>query len=70
VAGFVRDGFRPRSELLTENALLRQQLIVASRKVARPPFRPYERGMVVALSSLLEHWRSTVLRVKPETVLR
>ena len=63
-------GFRPRSELLTENALLRQQLIVASRKVARPPFRPYERGMVVALSSLLEHWRSTVLLVKPETVLR
>ena len=38
--------------------------------VKRPPFRPYERGMVVALSSLLEHWRNTVLLVKPETVLR
>ncbi len=68
--GAIRDAFRSRAELLTENALLRQQLIVASRQVKRPPFRPYERGVVVALSSILEHWRNAVLVVKPETVLR
>ena len=67
--GSVRDAFR-RSELLGENALLRQQLIVASRQVKRRAFRPYERGVVVVLSSIVEHWRSVVLLVKPETVLR
>ena len=68
--GTLRDAFRGRSELLAENALLRQQLIVASRQVKRPPFRPHERGIVVALSSVVKHWRSAVLLVKPETVLR
>jgi putative transposase len=53
-----------------ENALLRQQLIVASRKVKRPIFRPLERGFVVLLASLLPHWRNALLLVKPETVLR
>ena len=70
VRGLIRDTLRSRSELLTENALLRQQLIIASRQVKRPPFRPYERGIVVALSSTLKHWRSALLLVKPETVLR
>ena len=53
-----------------ENALLRQQLIVASRKVKRPIFRPLERGFVVLLASLLPHWRNALLLVKPDTVLR
>ena len=53
-----------------ENALLRQQLIVASRRVKRPIFRPHERGFVVLLASLLLHWRNALLLVKPETVLR
>jgi transposase InsO family protein len=70
VRGLIRDTLRSRSELLTENALLRQQLIIASRQVKRPPFRPYERGIVVALSSTLKRWRSALLLVKPETVLR
>ena len=33
LSGFVADLFRSREDLLSENALLRQQLIVASRKV-------------------------------------
>ena len=70
VAGFVRDACRTRSELLTENALLRQQPIVASRQVRRPACGPYECGMIVALSSRLEHWQSALVLVKPETVLR
>lgn len=70
VGGLIRDTFRTRSELLAENALLRQQLVVASRQVKRPACRPYERGIIVALSSRLEHWRSAVFLVKPETVLR
>jgi hypothetical protein len=50
--------------------LLRQQLIVASRKVKRPIFRTHERGFVVLIASLLPHWRNALLLVKPDTVLR
>jgi len=34
--GFIADLTRSRTELIAENALLRQQLIVASRRVKRP----------------------------------
>ena len=40
VRGPIHDLLRSRSELLAENVLLRQQLIVASRKVKQPAFRP------------------------------
>ncbi|MGH8310971.1 MAG: hypothetical protein ACRETX_14395 [Steroidobacteraceae bacterium] len=36
LVGLVEDAFRSRDELIAENALLRQQLIVAARLVARP----------------------------------
>ncbi len=69
-AGLIADVARSRTELLLENALLRQQLIVASRKVKRPIFRAHERGFVVLLARLLPHWRNALLLVKPDTVLR
>ncbi len=68
--GFARDLFRTREQLLVENAMLRQQLVVASRTVKRPAFRPLERGLLVTLSSCLPNWRNAVLLVKPATVLR
>ncbi len=70
VSGFVADLFRSRDELLAENALLRQQLIVATRTVKQPKFRPLERRLVVALSSVVQNWQNTILLVKPDTVLR
>jgi putative transposase len=70
VAGLAMDLTRSRQELLAENVLLRQQLIVASRKVKRPAFRPHERGLVVLLSRLVRNWRDAVLLVKPDTSLR
>jgi hypothetical protein len=48
----------------------RQQLIVASRKVKRPTFRPLERGLLALLARLVPRWRDALLVVKPETVLR
>ena len=70
LGGLLADVTRTRQELLMENALLRQQLIVASRKTKRPMFKPYERGLVVLLASLLSRWRDALLLVKPDTVLR
>jgi putative transposase len=70
VAGLLRDLTRSREQLIAENALLRQQLIVASRKVKRPVFKPHERGLMVLLASIVRGWRDAVLLVKPETILR
>jgi hypothetical protein len=70
VPGLVSDLTRTRTELLTENALLRQQLIVLRRCAKRPKFRRHERGIIVLLASITRCWRETVLLVKPETILR
>ena len=66
----MRDLTRSRDQLIAENALLRQQLIVASRKVKRPVFKPHERGLMVLLSRIVRGWRDAVLLVKPATILR
>ena len=70
VTGLVGDVLRSRQELVAENMMLRQQLIVASRKVSKPSLRPYERGLLVFLSSILHRWRQAVLLVKPDTIIR
>ena len=70
VTGLVEDAFRSREELLAENALLRQQLIVAARAVGQPKFKAHERGLIVLLASFVRHWQSAVLLVQPQTVLR
>jgi putative transposase len=70
VQGFVQDLLRSPQELIAENVALRQQLIVAARKVKRPNFGPLDRGLLVALASILPRWRDALLLVKPETVLR
>ena len=48
-SGFVVDLTRSRAELIAENALIRQQLVVASRAVKRPAFRVRERRLLVLL---------------------
>ena len=70
VGGLVGDMTRSRSELIAENALLRQQLIVASSATKRPVFLGHERGLLVLLARFVPLWRSALLLVKPETVLR
>ena len=70
VVGLLRDLTRSRIQLIAENTLLRQQLIVASRTVKLPVFKPHERGLMVLLSRIVRGWRDAVLLVKPETILR
>src|SRR5262245_32309278 len=70
VGGLIEDVTRSRKELIAENALLRQQLIVAARAVGRPKFRAGERGLLVLLARLVPRWRDAVLLVRPETILR
>ena len=70
VPGLVSDLTLSRTELLTENALLRQQLIVLRRSTKRPKIRRHERGVMVVLAALTRTWRNAVLLVEPETILR
>lgn len=63
------DVFRPRSELLAENAL-RQQLIVLQRQIKRPAFKPYDKFLMVVMASLIIPWRQALLILKPDTLLR
>ena len=58
VGGAVADGTRSRSQLMLENALLRQQVIVLERQVKRPQLNWRERGIMVLLASQLRHRKS------------
>jgi hypothetical protein len=66
----VSDLLRPKSELVLENALLRQQVIVLHRQVKRPKITSLDRRLMVLLASRLRAWRSALLVVKPETLLQ
>jgi putative transposase len=59
----------PRAVLVTENLLLRQQLIVARRRVKRPRFRRFDRWLIGALAGRFRRFVEVVLLVKPETVI-
>jgi putative transposase len=61
---------RSKSELLTENALLRQQLIVLKRQVKRPVCTKTDRILLVLLAWLVGTWQQALLIVRPETLLR
>ena len=62
--------FRDRSQLALENLALRQQLAILRRKVVRPRLRQAERAFWVNLARVWDQWRSALILVKPETVLR
>jgi transposase InsO family protein len=69
-AGVARDSVRSRTELLAENALLRQQLIVLRRSVKRPALGRADRLAVVVLARLSSAWRDALHLVQPDTLLR
>lgn len=61
---------RSKSELVLENALLRQQLIVLQRQIKRPKLTWKDRSLIVLLSSKLRAWKQALIIVQPDTVLR
>jgi putative transposase len=60
----------PRLVLVTENLALRQQLLVLHRSSNRPRLRNRDRMFWIALSQLWRDWRSILVIVKPETVIK
>src|SRR2546428_4396995 len=62
--------FRDRSHLALENLALRQQLAILHRKAPRPRLRSADRVFWLSLARVWDQWRSALILVRPETVLR
>jgi hypothetical protein len=61
---------RSKSELVAENALLRQQLIILKRQVKRPVVTRTDRVFLVLLARLVRTWQQALVIVQPDTLLR
>ena len=61
---------RSKSELVAENALLRQQLIILKRQVKRPPVTRADRILLVLLARWVRTWQQALVIVQPDTLLR
>lgn len=68
--GAIADLSRSKTELLGENAMLRQQLIVLRRQIKRPQLTNADRLLLVLLASKVRTWKSTLFIVQPDTLLR
>ena len=68
--GTLIDLSRSKSQLVAENALLRQQLIILRRQVKRPACTRTDRMLLVLLASMVRTWKQALFIVQPETLLR
>ena len=62
--------FRSRQDQAIVELALRQQLAVFAHRHPRPRLSPLDRAFWVALSRLWPRWRSALIIVQPETVIR
>jgi len=70
VSGISSDLIRSWTDLLIENAMLRQQLIILNRQVKRPLVTKQDRLWMVLFARCTRFWKQAVLVFQPETVLR
>ena len=68
--GTLTDMTRNRTDLVAENALLRQQLIVLRRQVKRPKLTNSDRICLLLLARLTRYWEYALHIVQPDTLLR
>src|SRR5437764_12413282 len=59
--GTLADLGRSKSEIIAENALLRQQLIILQRQVERPACTKMERVLLVLLARLVRTWQQAII---------
>jgi hypothetical protein len=70
IIDLLSDLTRSRTDLVVENALLRQQLIVLNRQVKRPQLTNFDRFRLVFLSHFTKFWKQALHIVQPDTLLR
>jgi transposase InsO family protein len=66
---FLKLIFRSKQGIVLENLALRQQLAVQQRSVKRPKIKNTDRIFWVWLSKIWTDWRSSLIIVKPPTVI-
>jgi len=66
----IRGFFVRRSNLILENLALRQQLTVQQRTIKRPKLKRKDRIFWAWLSRIWPQWKSALIVVKPETVIK
>ena len=66
---FLRLIFRGKQGIVLENLALRQQLAVQQRSVKRAKIKKADRIFWVWLSGIWNDWRSSLIIVKPSTVI-
>jgi hypothetical protein len=69
-AASLADMTRSRTDLIAENAILRQQLIVLNRQVKRPQLTNRDRLRLVLLARCTQFWQQALHFVQPDTLLR
>src|SRR2546423_14155103 len=70
VLGTLTDLLRGKSELIAENALLRQQLTILHRQIKRPVYKKTDRLLLVLLARMVRTWKQALYLLQPETLLR
>ena len=70
VTGTFSDRPKSKSQLLAQNALLRQQLIILNRQTPKPKFTPFDRFLLVVLVSKISFWKNTLFIIKSATQLK
>ena len=70
VVAVLRALLMPRGVIIAENLALRHQLGILHRSAKRPGLRPGDRILWVWLSRFWSDWRSALLIVQPDTVVR
>jgi putative transposase len=68
--GMLTDLASSKSQLVAENALLRQQLIILRRQVKRPACTKADRLLLVLLARAVQAWKQALFIVQPDTLLR
>jgi hypothetical protein len=66
---FFRLLFKSRQSLITENLLLKQQILILKRRNKRPKLKNVDRIILVWISKLWNDWKSAIIIVKPETLI-
>jgi hypothetical protein len=66
---FLRLIFKNKQDIILENLALRQQLVVQQRSIKRPKFKNTDRFFWVCLSRIWNDWRSSLIIIKPPTVM-
>ena len=64
--GTLIDLSRSKSQLVAENALLRQQLIILRRQVKRPACTRTDRMLLVLLTSMVRTWKQALFLVQED----